>query len=115
MRLESSPTPPLLDRMLKTPVGELVVFNNKIIMEPRTGCTIARDFPNKEAAIKAAEAMNEVADWVGVIKTRAEGGRPNCQDEIERIVREHGGSMGGKADAATVAKCAIVVKQIEGR
>lgn len=81
-------TPPLLDRMMSHQVGELVVRRDRII-EPRTGCRVAHSFPSEQAAINAAQEMNEVADWFGLIKTRSEGNRPNCQDELSGRTEKH--------------------------
>jgi hypothetical protein len=106
-------TPTLLRKMNEIPVGELIVYGDRII-EPRTGCWIACGFPNKAKAIAAANEMNEVADWIGVIKTRAEGGRPNCQDELKRIAEAHGGRLSDNAkDFDTEARCAAAVAKIE--
>jgi len=100
-------TPPMLRKMMETPVGDLVVYGDRI-MEPRTGCCVGRDFPSKEKAIEAAKAMNEVADWPGIIKTRAEGRSPNCQDELRRIAENFGGKIadGGRGLAEQVCQLA---------
>lgn len=105
-------TPPLLRKMNETKVGDLIVWNRRIV-EPLTGCCVAHSFPSNEKAIAAAGAMNEVADWFGIIKVRAEGKRPNCQDEIERIAVEYGGKLGDGAGEATYNRCASVVSQRE--
>lgn len=101
-------TPPLLAKMIEVQVGEIVVRGNRIV-EPATGCRIAGGFPSRDAAIRAATAMNEIADWPGVIKTRAENGRPNCLPELERIAKEHGGVIGDGGGAASARRCAAVV------
>jgi len=105
-------TPPLLSKMLEVTVGDLIVRETRIV-EPRTNCTVARNFPSREKAIAAAREMNEVADWVGVLKTRAEGKRPNCQAELRRIAETHGGSFAENANVATHMLCAAVVESIE--
>ena len=101
-------TPPLLQKMLEVPVGELVVRRDRII-EPKTGCRIASGFPSQQSAIAAATAMNEVADWFGILKTRAEGKRPNCQGELERIAKAYGGQLGGGATVVTQRICVRAV------
>jgi len=105
-------TPPLLRKMNETQVGELVVYARRVI-EPLTGCCVAHSFPDNKKAIAAARAMNEVADWFGIIKTRSEGKRPNCQAEIERIAIEHGGKLGDGAGQSTYDRCASVVSTKE--
>jgi hypothetical protein len=57
--------------------------------------------------------MNEAADWVGVIKNRATGGRPNCQDELERIAGAHGGKLGTGGGERIEKVCAEVAAKIE--
>jgi hypothetical protein len=101
-------TPPLLAKMLETSVGELVIRRDRII-EPRSGCCVARYFPTKEAAIAAAKEMNEVADWTGVLKTRAQDGMPNCQTELERIAEKHEGKLatGGGSLSAAICQRAV--------
>jgi hypothetical protein len=107
-------TPPLLRKMSEIPVGEIVVYGDRIV-EPKTGCLIARNFPSRDRAIEAARAMNKVADWFGIIKTRAAGGRPNCQDELKRIAEEFGGLFGDDNSDFAVARCAAVVAKNESR
>jgi hypothetical protein len=108
-------TPPLLRKMNETQVGDLVVYGGTII-EPLTGCVVGRGFPDKRAAMAAAKEMNEVADWFGILKTRAEGNRPNCQDELQRIAEVHGGKLGdgAKHQDGTEALCAAAVARVEG-
>jgi hypothetical protein len=84
----------------ETCCGDIVVYNRTII-EPMTNCVIARNFPTDEAAMAAARAMNEVADWHGIIKTLARKQRPNCQDELERIAAAHGGELSRNAIASS--------------
>lgn len=105
--------PPLLQKMLEVSVGELMVQCERII-EPKTGCRVAWGFPDKESAIAAAMAMNEVADWFGIIKTRAEGHRPNCQAELQRIAQAYGGFITLEAGDAE-RRCAEVVARFESR
>lgn len=108
-----SKTPGLLQRMIEHKVGELVVRRDRII-EPCTDCRVASGFPSTEAAIAAATEMNEVADWFGVIKTRAEGRRPNCQDELRQIAERHGGKFGDGGKGFGVDKlCAQIVAAVE--
>lgn len=104
--------PPLLQKMMEVPVGDLVVRRDCII-EPKTGCRVASGFPNRASAIAAATEMNEVTDWFGVIKSRAEGHRPNCQSELERIANLHGGSLYLRQVPGTEKLCAAVVAQME--
>ena len=104
-------TPPLLRRMNESRVGELAVYNRRII-EPRTDCCVASGFPSNEAACAAAAEMNDIADWIGVIKARAEGRKPNCQAELERIAQAHGGQLGHGANADTMVRCAAAVKDL---
>jgi len=103
---------PLLRKMLERQVGDLVVRRDRII-EPRTGLRVAGSFPNEAAAIAAATEMNEVADWVGLIKVRAEGGRPNCQDELRAIAERHGGKLGDGGGEGSEVVCAKTVAAIE--
>jgi hypothetical protein len=105
-------TPPLLRKMNERQVGELVIYNRRII-EPLSQCCVAHSFPNNDKAAAAAAAMNEVADWFGIIKTRAEGGRPNCQDELERIAIANGGKLGDGAGQETYDRCTSVVQRKE--
>ena len=102
-------TPPLLRKMLEVPVGELVVRRDQIV-EPLSGCRVASGFPNQEAAIAAAREMNEVADWVGILKTRAEDRRPNCQDELKAIAERHGGSLSENGHGGAIELCARAVQ-----
>ena len=104
-------TPPLLERMMELRVGELVVYRGRII-EPRTRCAVAKDFPSDDAACKAAAEMNEVADWVGVLKARADKRRPNCQAELMRIAEAHGGKLADGSDHRTTLLCAEVTKNL---
>lgn len=104
-------TPPLLRKMTELRVGELVVRRDRII-EPRTGFRVAHGFPSETKAIDAAREMNEVADWFGILKTRAEGGRPNCQSELERIAEAHGGKL-ADGNPASDARCREIVRQVE--
>jgi hypothetical protein len=107
-------TPPLLRKMSEARVGDLVVRKDRIY-EPQTGLRVAHSFPTHEAAVAAARAMNEVADWFGVIKTRAEGRLPNCMDELRRIISEHGGTIADGGGIAPEAICADTVSRIERR
>ncbi len=102
-------TPPLLRKMFEDRVGDLVVYRDRIV-EPRSMCCVARGFPSHESALKAAAEMNEVADWIGVLKARSEGRRPNCQGELQRIAEAHGGKLGDGAGEATYQACAKAVK-----
>lgn len=102
-------TPPLLRKMMEDRVGDLVVFRDRIV-EPRSMCCVAHSFPSREGAIKAATEMNEVADWVGVLKARADGRRPNCQVELQRIAEANGGKLGDGSTDDTVRRCAEVTK-----
>lgn len=74
-------------------VGAIVV-RGRTIYEPLSDTVIARGFPSQQNALCAARAMNEVADWLGVLRTRAAGRRPNCQDELAEIARAWGGTLG---------------------
>lgn len=107
-------TPPLLQKMLEREVGELVV-RRTTIYEPRTGCRVARDFPTEVAAINAALRMNEVADWFGLLKSRAEGHNPNCQDELQRIAEAFGGKLATNNARSGFAEsaCANAVAAVE--
>lgn len=107
-------TPPLLQRMMERKVGELVVFKTTIT-EPRTGFRVAYDFPTESAAANAALRMNDVVDWFGVIKARAEGKSPNSQAELERIVADFGGKLatGNAHSGMAEAACAKVVAAVE--
>lgn len=105
-------TPPLLQRMIERQVGDLVVRRDRII-EPITGCRVAYDFPSEAAAINAALRMNEVADWIGLLKTRAERQRPNCQDELRQIAEAFGGKLADGATDRTEAVCAAAISRIE--
>ena len=105
-------TPPLLQRMMERKVGELVVFRNRII-EPQTGCRIAYDFPSEVAAMNAALRMNEIADWIGVIKVIADGRQPNCKSELIQIAEAFGGKLATGATERTEAVCAKVAIRIE--
>jgi hypothetical protein len=106
-------TPPLLERMNQREIGELVVWRDRII-EPKTGCRVAFGFPSEVAAINAALRMNEVADWFGLLKARAEGHRPNCQDELKRIAEEFGGKIAEGAEGMGVESlCAKAVARFD--
>jgi hypothetical protein len=107
-----SRSPPLLRKMNEVAVGELRVYHTTII-EPLTGLVVAKGFPNGAAALQAAVEMNEVADWFGILKVRAEGRNPNCQDELQRIATKYGGELATNATTATHARAAAVVKQRE--
>lgn len=106
--------PPLLQRMNERRVGDLLVRYRDII-EPRTGLGVARDFPSEVAAISAATEMQMVADFTGLIKVRAEGQRPNCQQELAGIAQKYGGlfcDQGYRHDEA-IAACKRVAEEIE--
>jgi hypothetical protein len=107
-------TPPLLKKMLVVPVGEIVVRGSAIV-EPVSGCFIAAGFPSKAAAVKAAEEMNAVADWIGIVKTRAGGRSPNCQPELQRIAEAHGGRLSDGGGKLGETYCAAVVSRIESQ
>lgn len=107
-------TPPLLDKMLETKVGDLVVRRDRII-EPLTGCRVASGFPTSNAAEQAAKEMNAVADWPGIIKCRAEDRLPNCINELDRIAQKHGGQLGRGANENTVAACARAAAALDRR
>lgn len=108
-----SRTPGLLKRMTERRVGELIVMRDRII-EPRTERRVAHGFPNEGAAVKAAEEMNEVADWFGIIKARAEGMKPNCQEELRAIAERYGGKLSDGASGAGLEElCAKVVAAVE--
>ncbi len=108
-----SSTPPLLRKMMETVVGDLVVLRDRI-SEPKSGLMVASGFPDHSAAIAAARQMNEVADWFGVLKARADGRNPNCIDELERIAAAHGGVLGRKSPKEGAAICAETVARYEG-
>lgn len=107
-------TPPLLQKMFERQVGDLVVRRREIF-EPKSGCRVAYEFPNDDAAEKAAAKMNEVADWFGIIKSRAGGINPNCQDELGRIALEFGGKLatGNKNSGIAEARCAEAASAAE--
>ncbi len=105
-------TPPLLRRMNETAVGDLVVYGDRII-EPKTGLRVAGNFPSNQKAIEAATAMNEVADWPGIIKCRADGGRPNCQDELKRIAESFGGAFGDGGRGLAEEVCKSVASKLD--
>ncbi len=105
-------TPPLLKRMLDVSVGDIVVRGSAIV-EPVSKCFIATGFPSRGAAIKAAEEMNAVADWIGIVKTRASGKSPNCQPELQRIAEAHGGKLSDGGGIVGQDYCAAVVARIE--
>jgi hypothetical protein len=107
-------TPPLLRKMLEIPIGDIIVRGNSIV-EPVSTCRIAHGFPSKDAAIKAAQEMNEVADWIGIVKTRAEGRSPNCQDELRRIAEAYGGVLSDGGGQLGEVFCAAVVAKIEAQ
>src|SRR5258705_631210 len=69
------------------------------IYEAMSGLRVARGFPTAMHAANAAKEMNEVADWLGILKQRAEGGRPNCEGELRRIAESYGGYLRGGARA----------------
>jgi hypothetical protein len=100
-------------------VGALKVESRRrgafTITEPLTDCCVAKGFPTEMHAAAAAKEMNKVADWAGIIKTRGQGRRPNCQDELERIVESFGGKLAYGATAATRAICADVAAQLDLR
>lgn len=100
---------PLLKRMMEQKVGDLIVRKDRIY-EPLSGCRVAHSFPTEQAAIAAATEMNEVADWVGVLKTRAEGNQPNCQDELERIIKAHGGEIASGSNETIERHIASIVR-----
>ena len=105
--------PPLLRRMMERQVGDLVVRRDRII-EPKTGCYVARDFPNEAAAINAALRMNEVADWIGILESRAAGNQLNCQDELRRIAEDFGGKLADGAKVMGVGSiCASALARID--
>jgi hypothetical protein len=105
-------TPLLLQMMNGRPVGDLLVRRNEII-EPLTGCRVAGGFPNMVSAVNAALRMNDVADWLGVLKTRAAGGLPNCQDELRQIAENFGGKLSDDANKRTEDRCAEIVAAVE--
>jgi hypothetical protein len=106
-------TPPLLRKMLERQVGELVVMRDRII-EPKTGCRVAYDFPNEAAAVNAALRMNEIVDWFGLIKARADGHQPNCEAELNRIAEDFGGKLAnGNTAGMAESICAKVVADVE--
>jgi hypothetical protein len=100
--------------MFEREVGELVV-RRSTIYEPKTGCRVAYDFPNEAAAVNAALRMNEVVDWFGVIKTRAEGHSPNSQGELRRIAEDFGGKLatGNARSGFAESACANAVAAVE--
>jgi len=93
-------------------VGPLIIRGLRIV-EPLTGCTVAHGFQTCMHAADAAKEMNEVADWLGVIKTIADGKRPNCQDELARIAESYGGRLAGRGSSASRAACAHAAEMAE--
>ena len=97
------------NRQRELQVGPLIVHDkmgSAQITEPLSGCRVADGFPTLLQAAAAAKEMNDVADWIGLLETRSEGGRPNCQDELARIAASYGGALSGNATAATQVACA---------
>lgn len=105
--------PSLLQRMMERTVGDLLV-RRRGIYEPLSGRCVARDFPSETAAVNAALRMNEVTDWIGVLKTRANGRSPNCQSELEEIAKNFGGKLATGAKGTSVEEhCARIVRAYE--
>lgn len=98
-------------KVVSVKVGDLDV-GRKRITEPLTGCCIAKDFPSNEAAAAAARAMNEVADWPGVIKARAENRPLNCQPELAAIALAYGGKLAEGGGDLTTDACVRVAKTL---
>lgn len=94
------------------PVGDILVYGTTII-EPLTNATIARGFPSHEAAVLAATQMNEVADWVGVLKARAQDRNPNCVEELADIAKAWGGELSRSQGVGFPEKCAAIVARLE--
>ena len=95
-------------------IGDLIVsYPPYRIIEPITNLVVAEGFSKEADAIAAAHEMNGVADWFGVIKTRAQGGRPNCQDELSRIARSYGAELGTYRSKGVPQICAEVVAHME--
>jgi hypothetical protein len=96
-------------------VGPLVVHDGLMgfqITEPLTNCRVASGFPTLMHAATAAKEMNEIADWVGILKTCAQGRCPNCMNELVRIAENYGGAVCRGSNARTQAILAHVTANL---
>ena len=98
-------------------VGPLIVRGGPRIgfrvVEPLTGFNVAHSFPTCMHAANAAKEMNEVADWLGVLKTIADGEHPNCQSELARIAERYGGRLACSRSSVSRIACAYAVERAE--
>lgn len=105
-------------RTTEVQVGQLIVRSGgprgHRIIEPLTGCAVARGFATAIHAASAAKELDALADWFDVVKVRSTGTNPNCRSEVERIAKEHGGRIADGGTDVGEEVCAQAVARREG-
>lgn len=90
-----------------------------VISHAATGLRIQYRFPTKNAALLAAQCLNEVADWDGIIRQKVAGLTSNVKLECYRICEQFGGQFdsefGGDDDEHSLAVMRNYAAAIEDR